>query len=410
MREVLRRTIFSTLKPPLRGSLIILAIVVLLLSACAVSSPGRAFRSSASLANERSQRDIAKTDTPWIASEASGQEEASLVGLYARSNPSVVNVTVYGSRDGQVGILGQGSGFVYDDLGRIVTNAHVVRNEDLVEVTFYEGTTLPAEILGLDPQSDLAVLEVESVPAGVAALPLGEMSELAVGQTVVAIGNPFGLDGTLTRGIISGLGRTIPSLTSFSIPEAIQTDAAINPGNSGGPLLDLHGHVVGVNAQIETDGFSRTNIGVGFAIPVNIVRRVVPELISEGTFEWAWLGIAGRSLIPTLVEAMDLPGRRGAYVAEVTPGGPADRAGLQGAQDTRLVNGRPIKVGGDVIMAIDGNSVASFEDLLIYIALEADPGQEVSLTVWRDGGEQEIPVRLGKRPERLPLKSAPSDR
>jgi 2-alkenal reductase len=224
------------------------------------------------------------------------------------------------------------------------------------------------------------------------------MDELAVGQTVFAIGNPFGLEGTLTEGIISALGRTIPALTPFSIPQSIQTDAAINPGNSGGPLLNLTGEVIGVNAQIETDGTSRSNSGVGFAIPVSIVERVVPALIQEGRYEWSWLGVRGGDLTPVLAKAIDLPGTRGAYIAGVSPGGPADIAGLQGASEEAVVDGRQLLIGGDVITKIDAQDVKSFDDLLIYIALQSEPGQEVELTVLRDGAPEIINLVLEARP------------
>lgn len=332
-------------------------------------------------------------------------EQALLVNLYARANPAVVNITIYGQQGSQVAPLGQGSGFVYDESGRIVTNDHVVEGAEQIEVTFSDGTIRGAEVIGQDPNSDLAVVKVDQLPVGIAPLPLGDMNELAVGQTVIAIGNPFGLDGTLTRGIISALGRTIPALTPFSIPQAIQTDAAINPGNSGGPLLDLHGHVIGVNAQIETDGNSRSNSGVGFAIPANIVKRVVPILIEEGQYEWAWLGVRGGNVVPALVEAMKLPVERGAYILEIIDGGPAAQAGLRGADTTLTVNSMPVLAGGDVITAIDGQPVNSFDDLLIYIALQTSPGQKVKLTILRNGKPQEISVRLEKRPDSLQFES-----
>lgn len=328
-------------------------------------------------------------------------EQSLLVNLYARVNPAVVNLTIYGQNGGQIVPLGQGSGFVYDESGSIITNDHVVEGAEQVEVTFSDGTIRDAEVIGQDPNSDLAVVKVDQLPEGIAPLPLGDMSELAVGQTVIAIGNPFGLDGTLTRGIISALGRTIPALTPFSIPQAIQTDAAINPGNSGGPLLDLHGHVIGVNAQIETDGTSRSNSGVGFAIPVNVIQRVVPALIEEGKYEWSWLGVRGGNLVPTLVEAMNLPVERGAYILEVTAGGPAEQAGLRGANEEKVVNGLTIPVGGDVITAIEGQPINSFDDLLIYIAMQTSPGQKVNLTILRDGKTREISVLMEKRPDTL---------
>ena len=324
-------------------------------------------------------------------------EDQVLVDLYARVNPSVVNITIYASRDGQVIALGQGSGFVYDSAGHIVTNAHVVHGADQIEVTFYDGLTRKAEVVGEDLHSDLAVVKVE-LPEGVQPLRLGDMSELAVGQTVVAIGNPFGLSGTLTRGIISALGRTIPALTIFSIPQAIQTDAAINPGNSGGPLLNLNGEVIGVNAQIETNGTSNSNIGVGFAIPVSIIQRVAPALVKDGEYVWAWLGVRGGDLSPTLVQAMSLPVEQGAYLVEVIAGGPSSKAGLRGASDTAIVEGRSVDTGGDVVTAIDGQPIKTFDDMLIYVALNTSPGQPVVLTILRDGEYQDVTVTLEPRP------------
>ena len=328
-------------------------------------------------------------------------EQSVLVELYARANPSVVNITIYGGQNGLLIPLGQGSGFVIDQDGHIVTNAHVVAGAEQVEVTFSDGTILSADIVGEDLNSDLAIIKVDQLPESVEPLPLGAMRELAVGQTVVAIGNPFGLEGTLTRGIISALGRNIPALTPFSIPQSIQTDAAINPGNSGGPLLNLDGEVIGVNAQIETDGTSRSNSGVGFAIPVSIVKLVVPDLKEHGEYEWSWLGVRGGNLTPAMVEAGELSVNKGAYISDVTPDGPAASAGLQGAADSVTVDGRLVPVGGDVIIAADDASIRSFDDLLIFIALRTRPGQEVTLTVLRAGETQDFVVMLDKRPESM---------
>ena len=325
-------------------------------------------------------------------------EDELLVDLYARANPSVVNITVYATIDGVVEALGQGSGFVYDTQGNILTNAHVIHGAQDIEVTFSDGLVRPAERMGEDLNSDLAIVRVAELPEGIGPLPLGEMEGLAVGQTVVAIGNPFGLQGTLTRGIISALGRTIPALTIFSIPQAIQTDAAINPGNSGGPLLNLGGEVIGVNAQIETDGTSNSNIGVGFAIPVSIIRRVAPDLVASGEYIWPYLGVSGGDVTPLLVVAMSLPIERGAYVAMVTEDGPAIQAGLLGSTGTVEIDGRTVDTGGDVITAIDGVPVLSFDDLLVYLSLNTSPGQTVTLTVLRDGQTQEFDVTLQARP------------
>lgn len=329
---------------------------------------------------------------PQIASE-----DQALVNLYQRANPSVVNITIYASNNGQVIALGQGSGFIYDLSGNIITNAHVVHGADQIEVTFYDGLTRQAELIGEDLHSDLAVVNVD-LPEGIQPLQLGDMNELAVGQTVVAIGNPFGLSGTLTRGIISALGRTIPALTIFSIPQAIQTDASINPGNSGGPLLNLNGEVIGVNAQIETGSTSGSNAGVGFAIPVSIIERVVPSLIENGEYVWAWLGVRGGDVYPLLVEAMNLPVEQGAYLAEVIEGGPSSKAGLRGSTDTVTIDGRQVDIGGDIITAVDGIEAKSFDDVLIYIALKTSPGQQVVLTILRNGETQDITVTLEPRP------------
>ncbi len=324
-------------------------------------------------------------------------EDQVLVDLYSRLNPSVVNITVYLNQNGELATYAQASGFVYDDQGHVLTNAHVVHGTDAVEVTFSDGLIREANMVGEDLNSDLAVIQVE-LPAGAAPIPLGTMDELAVGQTVVAIGNPFGLEGTLTRGIISALGRTIPALTIFSIPQAIQTDAAINPGNSGGPLLNLKGEVIGVNAQIETTGTSESNLGVGFAIPVSLISRVVPALIESGHYDWPWLGVSGYTVNPPLVKAMSLPVEQGAYVSTVTDGGPALATGLIGTTETVTQDGRTVEVGGDVITAIDGQPVKTFDDILVYLSLQTSPGQEVTLTILRDGKYQDIKLQLGTRP------------
>ncbi len=342
---------------------------------------------------------VPATQSAPVNYQNSSDDEGVLVELYQRANPSVVNLTVYFMQDNVVTPLSQGSGFVYDAAGYIVTNAHVVHGAKQIDVIFSDGRTRPGELVGEDLHSDLAAVRVEDMPSGVGALPLGSMDELAVGQSVVAIGNPFGYEGTLTRGIISALGRTIPALTVFSIPQSIQTDAAINPGNSGGPLLNMNGEVIGVNAQIETGSFSASNSGVGFAIPVSIISRVVPVLIQDGKYEWPWLGVRGHSVDYSLAKAMELPVETGAYLWEVVEEGPADKAGLRGASQTITVDGREEDIGGDIITAINGVPVSSFDDLLVYVALETRPGQEVTLTILRDGKYQETVLKLAPRPE-----------
>lgn len=327
-----------------------------------------------------------------------GEQDEALVSLYARVNQAVVNVTTFQTENDLLVPTGQGSGFVVDADGNIVTNAHVVHGAEQVEVTFTDGTARIAELVGEDLNSDLAVLRVEQLPENVQPLTFGEMGSLAVGQTVIAIGNPFGLEGTLTRGVISALGRNIPALTPFSIPQSIQTDAAINPGNSGGPLLNLDGEVIGVNAQIETGGTGRSNLGVGFAIPVSILRVVIPDLIQNGIHEWAYLGVRGSNLNPILVKAMDLSVDKGAYLVDVLSDGPSARANLRGARDTVTVDGRQVDIGGDVVIAVDGQGLRSFDDLLIYIALNASPGDTIRLTILRDDNQQDVDVTLVNRP------------
>lgn len=325
--------------------------------------------------------------------------DESFVALYAQVNPSVVNISIYAD-DGQGNILqtSQGSGFVYDDAGRIITNAHVVQGAEQVDVRFSDGIIRRAEILGYDLNSDLAVVQVSDMPDSAHPLPFGTMEELRVGQSVVAIGNPFGLSGSLTRGIISALGRTIPALNVFSIPQSIQTDAAINPGNSGGPLLNLQGEVIGINDQIETADGSRANSGVGFAIPVSIIELVVPSLIAEGSFTWPWIGVRGSELSYELIAGMDLPVEKGAYIWQVVDGGPAAKAGLRGASDTKSVDGRPTDIGGDVVIAINGQLVESFDDMLVYVALKTRPGDTITVTVIRDGAQKDIEIKLEPRP------------
>jgi S1-C subfamily serine protease len=307
----------------------------------------------------------------------------------------VVNIRVYVQRQGMSG-QGAGSGFVLDDAGHIVTNHHVVAEAERVTVLFYDSTEVEAEIVGTDPQSDLAVIRVASMPDGVKPLPLTNSDDVRVGDWVIAIGNPFGLGGSMTVGIVSATGRVIPAaVTSFSIPQAIQTDAAINPGNSGGPLLNTSGEVIGVNAQIVSPG-GQTNAGVGFAIPANIVRRVAPVLIDHGTYQWPWLGVRGTSLDLALAEANNLDTQKGAYIHEVISGGPAAEAGLQGSSGTTTVSGIQVPTGGDVVVAVNGEPVVDWSDLLANIALRS-PGDRVTLTVIRDGQRTEIPVELEAR-------------
>lgn len=319
--------------------------------------------------------------------------EGALVDIYRRVAPAVVRL-------GRGQALG--SGFLIDRQGHVVTNNHVVQEAQTITVTFLDGTEVEARVVGTDRNSDLAVLRAERLPLGVEPLQFGDSDNLQVGQQAIAIGNPFGLSGTMTVGIVSALHRTIPaSLTPFAIPDVIQTDASINPGNSGGPLLNSDGLVIGVTTAIR----SSTGLfqGVGFAVPASLVRRVVPHLIAEGRYRWPWLGVSGASLTRDLARASGLPENlRGAYVDRVIPDSPAERAGVQGSQRTEEVEGERLPAGGDVIVAINAAPIRSFDDLLSYIASKTEVGQVVRLTVLRGSRQLELETTLDPRPEQLP--------
>ena len=312
----------------------------------------------------------------------------------------VVNITVrqkLSDSPGEEGVTeGQGSGFVWDKQGHIVTNYHVVAGADEVDVTFADDVVVAAQVIGVDPDSDLAVVKVDIDPGELIPAELGDSDTVQVGARAIAIGNPFGYEGTMTMGIVSAVGRSIPAVTGFQIPEAIQTDAAINPGNSGGPLLDTAGRVIGINAQIRST--VRANSGVGFAIPINLARRVVPALIETGRYEHAWLGISGTVIYPSMARDLELPAERGVLIAEVLRGGPAARAGLRPGQRETSYKGRPLVLGGDIIVQIDDQVVNNFDDLLIYLTRKTSPGQEVTLTIWRGNELLQVPVTLQARP------------
>jgi len=353
-------------------------------------------------------------------------EELLLTNLYERVNPSVVNIEVYleassfehpALPDGEQPDIppeefnpffspqGQGSGFVYSTEGHIITNNHVVEGATRVEVTFFDGTQLPAEIIGTDPDSDLAVIKVDAPPESLSAVVWGDSDSIQVGQRAVAIGNPFGLNGSLTSGIISALGRSLPSLnSSFRIPEIIQVDAAVNPGNSGGPLLNSHGEVVGViNAIVPRllDNGERSFLGVGFAIPGNLARRVVPAIIEDGYYAHPWIGIVGNSVTSEIAEAMSLESAHGALVVQVLSDSPADKAGLRGGrQELTLTDGAVTQIGGDVIIGVEDEPVNSFDDLLSFLSRRGTVDQTIALTIIRDGRTQQIDLTLEPRPTR----------
>jgi 2-alkenal reductase len=342
--------------------------------------------------------------------------ESLLESIYAQVNPSVVNIqvieqptTTIPSFPGlninpgqQQSSSALASGFVWDTEGNIVTNNHVVSGSKSISVTFEDGTTIPATVVGTDPDSDLAVIKVDVSASQLHPVQLADSSSLKVGQLAVAIGNPFGLQGTMTVGFISALGRLLPSDqnatgATYNIPDIIQTDASINPGNSGGVLLNDAGQVIGVTAAIATD--SGSSSGVGFAIPSTIVQQVVPNLIKNGHYDHPWLGVSVTSLTPDIVDSMKLQsGQRGALVEQVIANSPADKAGLQASQRQVTINGQPVEVGGDVIIAFGSQIVRSSDDLVTYLSEYGSIGQTVSLTVIRDGKQIQVSVTLAARP------------
>jgi len=324
----------------------------------------------------------------------------ALIELYKNVSRGVVSIQVYSDTSS-----GLGSGFVIDKEGHIVTNYHVVDGADEVEVHFPSGLKVLGEVIGVDLDSDLAVIKVDVDPDQLYPLIIGDSDQLRVGQTVVAIGNPYGLTGTMTLGIVSARGRTLESIrqtesgTFFSAGDLIQTDANINPGNSGGPLLNLNGEVIGINRAIQTSGdfTNSSNTGIGFAVSSNILRLVVPTLKLGEEYQYPYLGLSSYdSLTLAQAELLGIDQATGAYIAEVVAGGPADMAGLQSGTRTTEVLG--LLAGGDLVIAVDGEEILEFSELLSYLLLNKQPGDTIDLTVLRNGEEMTFTVNLGERP------------
>ncbi len=330
--------------------------------------------------------------------------EAQLEAVYTEAAPAVVNITSnvigYNVFMQPIPEQGTGSGFIYDTEGHIVTNYHVVENAQSVSVALSTGETYAATIVGSDPTNDLAVLttEAKSLPAPI---PLGDSDQLQVGQFVVALGNPFGLQGTMTVGVVSALGRIIQSPDGRFIGEAIQTDAAINPGNSGGPLLDLEGQVIGIDSQIISP--SDASAGIGFAVPSSAVSRVVPQLIATGKYAHPWLGVQLIDITPDRATAlqqagMKVPVQEGVLVVDVVAGSPADKAGIRPGTTMATIGNTSIPIGGDIITAINGQSVSSLQQLTVYLETQTKVGDTVEVTLVRDGQEMAVQVTLAERP------------
>jgi len=337
---------------------------------------------------------IVLTPTPQPPGIASGAdvEEELVIDIYARVSPAVVCITAPDEFGTCIG-----SGFIIDPEGHVVTNNHVATAATSLLVKLADDRTVPAEVVGTDTGSDLAVIQIDVPAEELTPVQLGESSTLRVGQRAIAIGNPFGLERTVTTGVISSLGRTLfQEDSSFRIAEMIQTDAAINPGNSGGPLLDSQGRVIGINTAIQS--LTGVSSGIGFAVPVDIIKRVVPELIANGRYRHPWLGVTGLTISQEMVEAMDLPVETGVLVFSTEPDSPAQRAALRGGDRDVIVSGRPMRAGGDIVVAINETIVKNFDDMINYLAAQTSVGDVVTLTIVRDGAETRLELTLDERP------------
>jgi 2-alkenal reductase len=374
-----------------RGLFVLLVLMIAML-ACQVSG-------AAPLAQPTPGLPVAATPLNLPTPADPSEMGSTLEALYQQVIPGVVAIRTENSL---------GSGFVFDREGHVITNNHVVEGTSQVEVSFSSGFKAYGTLIGTDVDADVAVIKVDAPEDQLHPLAIGDSSALNVGEQVVAIGNPFGLNGTMTLGIVSGLGRTQFAHVApdgggiFSTADIIQTDAAINPGNSGGPLFNMNGEVVGINQSIRTESFNETtgtavNSGVGFSISINLVKRIVPYLIRDGRYEYPYLGVSSDpDLSLAEIEALGLTTYTGAYVSSVTPGGPADKAGIRGG--TEATNLPTVQAGGDIITAIDGQPVNTFDDLLAYLTTNKSPGETVVLTVLRAGKSMDITITLEKRP------------
>ena len=339
--------------------------------------------------------------TEQVFSAALTEEERNNIAVYEKVADGVVNVTSIAMQldffFNAFPTQGSGSGSIIDTKGHILTNHHVVADAQKLEVTLADGSKWPAKLVGSDPDNDLAVIKIDVPKEKLKIISMGDSKNLRIGQKVLAIGNPFGLQRTLTTGIISSLGRTIRSEVGTLIEDVIQTDAAINPGNSGGPLLNSDGEIIGINSAILSP--SGGSVGIGFAIPVNTAKRVIPELLSKGYVTYPWIGATIQSLIPEIAKSRKLKIERGAMIAEVVKGGPADKAGLKGGNQRVQVGNMIVLVGGDIVVKADQHDVKTNDELIHYIR-EKRPGDTILLKVYRDGNFVDVKVTLSERPRR----------
>jgi len=349
---------------------------------------------------DMSQQDIITNEPNLETIEATTVKnigEVSLADLFEKSDDGVVKVSVRKSVELPTG-RSLGSGIVYDVSGHIITNNHVVEDSQKTTVTFLDGTSYNAKVIGTDPYTDLAVIKVDVNPSLLHPLPIGDSATLRVGDQVAAIGNPFGLSGSMTSGIVSQLGRLLstPGTASFSIPNVIQTDAAVNPGNSGGPLLNMKGQVIGINTAIQsgTGEFA----GIGFAVPSNTVSKIVPILIKEGKYKHPWLGISGVDIDPDLADILGLQDTRGLLVVSIVKDSPAEKTGLHGSTETKEIDGIKYQIGGDVILSVDHKDVRKIDDILIHLQREKKVGDTIDLEILREGRVTNFELTLEERP------------
>ena len=322
-------------------------------------------------------------------------KKLSLIEIFEKSEAGVVRVNVQRNETLE-GVNGVGSGFVFDKRGHIITNAHVVDDAKKVVVTFLDGRSYNAEVIGIDKFTDIAIIKVNTDLIRLQPLPLGDSSNLKVGEPIAAIGNPFGLSGSMTTGIVSQLERLLPSGSGYSIPDVIQTDAAINPGNSGGPLLNMRGEIVGINTAIQSATGEFT--GVGFAIPSQTVAKIVPTIIEKGEYKHPWIGISGRDIDPDLAKVLGLKDAVGFLIVTVVEDSPASKAGLIGSSKTVEIQGRNYPTGGDIILSVDGTEVRKIDDILIHLQRDKSVGNEMDLEILRDGRTTNVTIILQERP------------
>lgn len=326
---------------------------------------------------------------------AAESKTLSLTEIFEKAEPGVVRVnTIRNQTMNETG--GVGSGFVFDKMGHIITNAHVIEGSTKTVVTFLDGRSYNAEIIGMDEYTDIGVIKVNADLKLLQPLSLGDSSNLNVGEPITAIGNPFGLSGSMSSGIVSQIGRLLPSGSGYSIPDVIQTDAAINPGNSGGPLLNMRGNIVGINTAIQSTTGEFT--GVGFAIPSQTIAKIVPTLISEGEYKHPWIGISGRDIDPDTANVLGLKDALGFLIITVVENSPAEDAGLIGSDKTIEVDGKEYPVGGDIIIAVDGMDVRKIDDILVHLQRVKTIGDEMDLEILRDGRTTNVTIILQERP------------